>query len=68
MHAESHVPICSVILPTACTCVCVLSDLPPFLVSVGTWVTFGGQITDEVRADGLCDLPSVKVKQMEPSV
>lgn len=39
---------------------------PTFLVSVGTWVTFGGQITDEVRADGFCHLPSVKAYKWIP--
>lgn len=43
-----------------------LTPPPPFLVSVGTWVTFGGQITDEVRADGFSDLPSVKAYKWNP--
>lgn len=37
-----------------------------FLVSVGTWVTFGGQITDEVRTDGFCHLLSVKAYKWIP--
>lgn len=52
--AESHVQ--------NCVHVCFMYHYPhpTSPVSVGTWVTFGGQITDEVRADGFCHLPSVK--------
>lgn len=39
---------------------------PALLVPAGTWVTFGGQITDEVRTDGFCHFPSVRVQEWEP--
>lgn len=45
-----------------CTC-----PDPALLVSAGTWVTFGGQITDEVRTDVFCHFPSVKVPEWETS-
>lgn len=41
--------------------------IPPLPVLAGTWVTFGGQITDEVRTDGFCHFPSVKVQEWETS-
>ena len=42
------------------------SDLSSLSSSTGTWVTFGGQITDEVRADGF--ISSVKAQELKPSV
>lgn len=41
---------------------------PTPAASAGTWVTFGGQITDEVRTDGFCHFLSVKVQEWKSSI
>lgn len=66
LRVQNHVTQYAVSFRRLCAHVFVYFLTPPFLVSAGTWVTFGGQITDEVRADGFSDLPSVKAYKWNP--